>query len=739
MKNVVLALASLLRPARRPRRRAQRPATLVLACIAVVGLLVPPARAQRQMENLGRGLVALKKDSRTVYLTWRVLGLDPPDIGFNVYRSTDGGMPVKVNGSPLVTTSCYTDSGADTTRSNSYFVKPVIGGQEQEASRPFGLPANAPSSFWLTVPLQLPDGGITPDGTNYTYNANDCSVGDLDGDGEYELIVKWDPSNSKDNAQSGYTGNVLLDAYRLDGTRLWRIDLGINIRAGAHYTQFMVYDLDGDGKAEVACKTAPGTKDGLGANVILGNDDPTADYRNSSGYILAGPEYLTVFEGLTGRNLWTTNYVPPRGTVADWGDTKGNRVDRFLACVAYLDGRRPSLVMCRGYYTRTVLAAWDWRNGRLTPRWVFDSDQPGNAAYAGQGNHNLSVGDVDGDGCDEIVYGACCIDHDGTGLYSTGWGHGDALHLSDMDPDRPGLEVWAVHETASSAGAGEFRDARTGELIWGLASTGDTGRGCAAHIDPAHRGYQMWSSASGGTYNTAGELISSAVPKYNFLAWWDPDVQRETVDVADGNGVNPIINKWNGNGESRLLSLYNYPSPYVISANNSTKGNPCLSGDILGDWREELIYRLKDGSALLIFFSTSPSTNRFYTFLHDPQYRLAIAWQNVAYNQPPHPGFYVGAGMASQPPASIYYAANSVTPLPPQIASLSRLGNLVVLTTTNATPGATCVVLASTNLALPPASWTPLVTNLIPSTGRFAFTNVVNPGDRQQFFMLQLR
>lgn len=211
------------------------------------------------------------------------------------------------------------------------------------------------------------------------------------------------------------------------------------------------------------------------------------------------------------------------------------------------------------------------------------------------------------------------------------------------------------------------------------------------------------------------------------------------MDVADGNGVNPIINKWNGNGENRLLSLYNYPSPYVISANNSTKGNPCLSGDMLGDWREELIYRLKDGSALLIFFSTTPSTNRFYTFLHDPQYRLAIAWQNVAYNQPPHPGFYVGAGMAPPPPASIYYAASSGTPVPPRITSLSRLGNLLVLATTNATPGATCVVLASTNLALPPASWTPLATNLIPSTGQFAFTNVVNPGDQQQFFMLHLR
>jgi rhamnogalacturonan endolyase len=698
----------------------------------------PPSTAPRQMENIGRGLVALNRGSGNVYVSWRLLGLDPAGIGFNVYRATGGAAATKVNATPITNTSCYNDTGVNIAQTNVYFVKPVINGQEQGASSAFTLPAAAPSAFWLTVPTELPPGGTTPDGTNYTYRANDCSIGDVDGDGEYEIILKWDPSNSKDNANSGYTGNVLLDCYKLDGTRLWRIDLGINIRAGSHYTQFMVYDLDGDGKAEIACKTAPGTKDASGANVILGSDDPNADYRNGSGYILSGPEYLTIFAGDTGQNLWTTNYVPARGNVSDWGDSYGNRVDRFLACVAYLDGQRPSLVMCRGYYTRTALAAWDWRDGQLTQRWVFDTGHSGGpwSAWKGQGNHNLSVGDVDADGRDEIIYGACSIDDNGSGLYSTELGHGDALHVSDMDPSRPGLEVWMPHENAPYGAS--FRDAKTGEIIFRHTAGGDTGRGTAAHIDPAYPGYQMWSSASGGTFNTAGTLISSNTPNYNHLAWWDPDLQRETVDVADGNGVNPIIDKWNGNGEDRLLSLYNHPTPFVISANNSTKANPCLSGDILGDWREELIYRLKDGSALLIFFSNVPSTNRFRTFLHDPQYRLALAWQNVAYNQPPHPSFYVGTGMAPPPTPNIYYAGSAVPSVPPLISSVTLVGDALVFAGTNGTPNATYYVLASTDLTLPTASWTRIATNQMSVMGSFTFTNAVNAQELQRYFMLQL-
>ncbi|MCX8093543.1 MAG: hypothetical protein N3E50_05185, partial [Candidatus Goldbacteria bacterium] len=303
----------------------------------IVFLIFSNIFAARYMENLDRGVVAVWLGSNRVWVGWRMLGTDPTSIAFNVYRNG-----ARINSSPITTVTYYIDTAGSQTA--SYYIRPVIDGIEQSATNS----VTPWSTFYRTIPLQIPPGGISPDGVAYTYDANDCSVGDLDGDGEYEIVLKWDPTNSKDNSQSGYTGNVYLDAYKLNGTRLWRIDLGINIRAGAHYTQFMVYDLDCDGKAEMACKTAPGTRDGTGAYLHTGpaaSDDDSADYRNSSGYILSGPEYLTVFRGTNGAEIVTVNYVPARGTVSSWGDSYGNRVDRFLACIAYLDGVRPSLIM----------------------------------------------------------------------------------------------------------------------------------------------------------------------------------------------------------------------------------------------------------------------------------------------------------------------------------------------------------------------------------------------------------
>jgi autotransporter-associated beta strand protein len=627
------------------------------------------------MENLGRGVVAVRSTTTDVFISWRVLGTDPPDTAYNLYRSTGGGSPALLNATPITGATYFVDSGADLTQTNAYFVRPIVFGLEQSPSASFTLTANAPVRQYLRIPLQVPQGGVTPVGEAYTYSPNDASVGDLDGDGEYEIILKWDPSNSKDNSQSGYTGNVYLDAYKLDGTRLWRIDLGRNIRAGAHYTQLQVYDLDGDGKAEVACRTADGTIDGVG-NVI---GDPNADYRNSAGYVLDGPEFLTVFNGQTGAAMATASYVVPRGTVSNWGDNYGNRVDRFLAGVAYLDGQRPSLVMARGYYTRTVLAAWNWRNGAFTNVWTFDTGDTGTpnqyGAWRGQGNHQLSIGDVDGDGRDEIMYGACAIDDDGTGLFSTGLAHGDALHMTDMDPDRPGLEVFQPHESPTNYGANaaEFRDARTGALIFGIQGSGDIGRGLALDVDPRYRGYEMWASGNTGGMYTAqlstpnavlgprGVQISATKPSINFGVWWDGDLLRELLDGT-------TISKWNwlqGNTTALL-------SDSGIASNNGTKATPALSADIFGDWREEVIWRETNNAALRIYTTTIPTTSRIYTLLHDRQYREAIAWQNTAYNQPPHPSFFLGDGMAPPPTPNIVTSLDTLLgPAAPVFTAIS--------------------------------------------------------------------
>jgi rhamnogalacturonan endolyase len=600
----------------------------------------PRAPPPRQMERLGRGVVAVHEGNGRVFVSWRLLATDPEHVAFDVYRSTAGGAPVRLNARPLGGPTHLVDTGVDVTRPVSYVVRPVANGREGDASSPFVLHPERP---YLTVRLQTPDG----------YTPNDGAVGDLDGDGEYELVIHQ-VGRGRDNSQKGVTTEPILEAYRLDGTMLWRIDLGRNVREGAHYTQFIVYDLDGDGRAEVACKTADGTVDGAGK--VIG--DPAADWRNADGYVLAGPEYLTVFDGRTGAALATTRFVPPRHPTADaptpdqlkaiWGDGYGNRVDRFLAAVAYLDGVRPSLVMTRGYYTRAVLTAWDWRGGALTRRWTFDSDDgtPGNAAYRGEGNHNLSVADVDGDGRDEIVFGAAVIDDDGRGLYATGLGHGDALHVGDLDPDRPGLEVFDIQERFDDAGA-SFRDARTGEILWKKPSVraGDDGegpgRGNAFDVDPRYPGAESWVAGAGvrGMWTAKGARIGTGQPSaVNFAVWWDGDLLRELLDRN-------AVMKWNWTAE-RLDTMFVAAG---AASNNGTKSTPVLSGDVLGDWREEVILRAADDPReLRIYTTTLPTAYRFVTLMHDPVYRLGMAWQNVAYNQPPHTGFYLGVGMKSR-------------------------------------------------------------------------------------------
>ena len=589
-------------------------------------------------EKLSRGLIGIPTEEG-MYFSWRMTLEDAAGLQFDLYRSSNGGAEVKLNKEPIDRTSDFLDRTVDYTVDNRWTLKATTG-EVATWTRLKGEERNP----YLSIPICKPEDGEIA-GEPFTYTANDCSVGDLDGDGEYEIILKWSPSNSKRPPQRGFTGNTYLDAYKMDGTRLWRIDLGPNVRSGAATTNFLVFDFDGDGCAEICCKTGDGTVDGLGHRI----GDAQVDWRTwdkkspTYGKIVNGPEYLTVFEGRTGKELDSKEYIPTRYPLDGWGgvggncgnDNTGGRSDRFTAGVAFLDGKTPSPVMVRGWYGRTVVAAWTFTNGALKHTWTFDSAAPGWETYSGMGNHSVTVADFDGDGCDEICVGAMTVDHDGKGLFTTGLRHGDALHAGRFIPARQGMQVFGVHENEGDneivkrTPAVAMFDGATGEIIWQDGLGQDAGRGVAADIDPRYDGAECWCNIGGLRRGDTGEIICNRKPdSCNFTIYWDADPLAELLDHVS-------ISKWNWNAESTDLLL---KAEGVVS-NNGTKGNPCLSGDILGDWREEVIWPSEDQTELRIYSTTIPAVDRRATWMNDRQYRLAIAWQNVAYNQPPHPSF----------------------------------------------------------------------------------------------------
>jgi rhamnogalacturonan endolyase len=581
-----------------------------------------------QMERIDRGLVAVAT-GRGNYVGWRMFGFEyddknPGSVSYDLYR--DGTKVANVTGS-----TNYLDASG--TAQSKYTVRAVVAGSAADASET----ASVWAQNYLRIPISRPSD---------IYAANDGSVGDADGDGAYELYLKWDPNDAKDNSQSGVTSDVFIDAVALDGKRLFRLDLGPNIRAGAHYTQFVVYDFDGDGKTEIALKTAPGTKDGTGKYLSHGpaaNDDDSAVYRNSDGYVLSGPEYLTVFDGQTGAERDTVSFDVPRGTVSSWGDSYGNRVDRFLGTAAYLDGSGlPSFVMARGYYTRTTLVAWNFRGGKITQLWKFDSNAtPKDAAghpYTGQGSHSMTIANVDDDPGQEILYGAMAIDHDGKGLCSTGYDHGDAEHVGDLVPSRPGLEFFMCNEDGVHP-AYHLRDAKTCAILQeGPVNGADTGRCVADDVSASNPGAEMWSSSVDGFFSAATNAnLGNKPASQNFLVYWDADETRELEDKTS-------VTKYGG---SSLVSCS------ACASNNGTKATPVLTADLFGDWREEVVWRESDDSALRVYTTTDVTMRRIYTLMHDPQYRMQVVGEQTAYNQPPHPGFHIGSGMAAPPVPNI--------------------------------------------------------------------------------------
>jgi rhamnogalacturonan endolyase len=611
-----------------------------------------------QMEALARGVVAVKVDGG-VYLGWRMFGTEydaekPETIAYNVYR--DGGWIASVTSS-----TNYLD--AEGTSKSTYSVRAVIGGVEREDSGS----AKVWAENFLRIPLTPPPPGVTPGqpqcetpNEGYTYDANDGTVGDLNGDNDYEIVLKWEPQNSKDNSQSGCTGNVYVDAYHLDGTLLWRIDLGINIRGGAHYTQILVYDFDGDGKAELVMKTAPGTKDGTGSLLHTGpaaTDDQAADYRSvnnaegTTGYIVTGPEYLTVFDGLTGAELATVNFEPARGDVAAWGDNVGNRSDLFLASAGFINdlgpdkpaSGRPSILVSRGYFARAAITAWNFRDGRLTKLWQVDSSDPGgkNTLLAGQGADSMAMAMVPEGLAQDLIFGAATIGGDGVLKCTTSLGHGTALHVGDLVPSRPGQEVFMPHDNSPSP-IFDVRDADTCEVIaTGPVMASTTKRGVADDVSPAWEGAEAWTNTSDGiaSATTGATVASDTSPSLNFLIYWDGDESRE---LEDGT----TITKYD------MTPLQSCSS---CASNNTTKATPVLTADLFGDWREEIIWRETGSTALRIYTTTHVTARRLFTLMHDPQYRMQVSSEQTGYNQPPHPSFHIGNGMQAPAKPNIYY------------------------------------------------------------------------------------
>ncbi|MBM2614262.1 rhamnogalacturonan lyase [Actinoplanes sp. LDG1-06] len=705
---------------------------IVLAALMMFGPGAP-APAPGPRAELDRGLVVAATSEGT-FLSWRLLQREAT--GHSATGLTGRDFAVYRDGQRIAT---VTDSTNYLDREGTPASRYEVAGSRPTATS---------TTNYFELPLRKPADGVTPAGEAYTYSANDMSVGDVDGDGQYEYVVKWDPSNSKDVSQVGYTGPVFVDTYELDGTLRHRIDLGVNIRAGAHYTQFLVYDFDGDGRAEIMMKTAPGTRtlrDGRSRHITMLPADLKAGYRNTDdyrlsaagyydhlvtmfrgwathpevlagrwpatpeqalgidplpdaeavadyfidvyaparstrnalrafqGFIVDGPEYLTVFEGATGRELETIRYKPGRtddGLM--WGDyampriEPANRVDRFLAGVAYLDGRHPSAVFARGYYTRSTLVSYRWNGRHLTEGWYVDSGwvpmtnpfndtphgrdgtSPEFATLTTQGFHSMSAADVDGDGRQEIVYGSATIDDDGSLLYSsfgnlpTGermrLGHGDAMHVTDVAPDRPGLEIFTVHENGTTAPYGmAMRDARTGEVLFGTYSGRDTGRGMVGDVLPESPGLESWASMPGGSealglHTAKGQVQPGPIPGTNMSIRWAAD---GTTQIVNGAGdVTPTIDDWK---RGTLLTAEG------TRANNGTKGNPSLVADILGDWREELLVRTTDSSAIRVYLSTEVTNHKLYTLMQDRQYRVEVARQQTTYNQPSYPSFYLAS------------------------------------------------------------------------------------------------
>lgn len=684
--------------------------SLVLAQVATAGFVLPTTAGAfagsaitRNMENLDRGVVAVKTDDG-VFISWRRLGTEPADNKFELYKNKE-----------KVTEGAITNYVDKSGTINDYYTVVCNGTMSKSVA--------VLDNNYIEIPLQnTPDyeGGYVTSRNGVTfgyYYPGDGSYGDLDGDGEYEIVFLWNPSDAKDAASSGRTGKVYMDAYKLDGTFMWRVDMGWNIRAGAHDTQLCVADYNQDGCAEVMVRTSDGTKDGLGN--IIGDEAQAGAYEDSwaaknGGKALQAPLYVTAFDGKTGAAIDTIDYYPnniagSQEVSLSFGDDFGNRSERYNGTIAYLDGKKPSMVVGRGYYfgkngrQRQAAAAYTLEGNKLVCQWKFDTEpgsegyKSGYEKYVGQGNHQLEAADVDGDGKDEVSTGALIYNEDGTVLWSSQLEHGDVIHIGDFTPEHPGLEQLTAKEDYSDAA--EHFDYSSTELAnkgwadainvdpelhrqkWGLVlqsakdgkaiqvinGSKDTGRGMIGNIGYGDSYYAMWGASGTGYHDDKGNVLddlSKAGLSMNGRIFWDGDLQDELQDHV-------TITKWNDTSKTKD-TLFVAEGAHSI---NSTKGNTNGQCDMFGDWREEFVSYVTTGKeevvekvtlkgsfdkdieaevtktkyqyALRVYTTTIPTDYNFYTLSHDDVYRNSSGAYNNCYNQPPHISWYMNDHIAN--------------------------------------------------------------------------------------------
>ncbi|MEM2862087.1 MAG: hypothetical protein QXW20_01040, partial [Ignisphaera sp.] len=696
----------------------------------------------RVVEKLGRGLVALRISNNAVWLSWRLLATDPDNIMFNIYRRIGYGPLVKVNSEPLYLTWFIDNlTSSDFSEPITYYVVSVIDGVEIEVSKPYTLKPGVPIGNYISIPLRQ-------DALNFAgevQGARVAGIGDLDGDGEYEIVVKRGDQDLDPSQVSIPTHlpreTYKLEAYKLDGTFLWRVDLGRNIRPGIHYSPFVVYDLDGDGRAEVVAMIGENatfyTRDGK--VIVIGdvNNDGTTVYVDELGRQIRDPLYFVIIDGTTGYPLAFGEW-PYMYNWAYWGDNYGNRACRNMIAVAYLDGKLPSLIIARGIYTHIYVEAWNWRNSKLTKLWTFYLPHSG----VSKGFHQIRVGDIDGDGKDEIVYGAIAIDDNGQLLWDSGLLHGDRFHIADIDPSRPGLEIFYVQEMPGSCPTGcryifvengknctvvnnavvckpvsgrvtlyqrpgvALVEAATGKLIWAYIGSGisdqDIGRGSCGDVDPRYPGMECWATrpiTPGNLFNASGYIVGPRMNLTNFNIWWDGDLLREHLEVVFTNTFSVSKYDWRRRIWRHIFNVTN-----IIPGSRNA---PLAYGDIIGDWREEFVVITANKKEMRVYISTEPTNYRIYTLMHDPQYRLDVAMQTHGYIQSNHLSFYLGAETTFPIPKPNINYVTTTTVISPTTTAIRTTTTTVVSPTTVISP----VVTGTLTVTVVPAPSTSVMLN----------------------------